>query len=207
MSMDLGTSFYALLEIDPGATEDDIRRAYKRLVKLFDAEGPVVYGLYPDEEVQTLSLTLREAYETLIDPDKRRRYDRGLFPEGHPSLRRADQREAASQPRRRPEPPADPLAALDLPETTPLKGATILRVREVCHLSLQDIAERTKISMFTLRCIEGEQYADLPARVYLRGFLRQIADMLRLDPDRLIRDYLAAYDEWQRTFDTKSWPG
>lgn len=207
MNVDGEQSYYTLLEIDPGATEDDIRRAYKRLVKLFDAESPVVYGLYPEDEVQALSQALREAYETLIDPDLRRRYDRQLFPEGHPSLRRADQRETAVAPPRRPEPPADPLAALDLPENTPLTGAVVQQVREVCHLSLQDIAERTKISMFTLRCIEAEQYSDLPARVYLRGFLRQIADMLRLDPDRLLRDYLAGFDEWQRTFETRPWSG
>jgi curved DNA-binding protein CbpA len=199
-------NYYSLLEIDPGANEDDIRRAYKRLLKLFDPEGPVVYGLYPAEEVQALSRALREAYETLIDADRRRRYDRNLFPEGHPSLRRADRREAAS-PRPRREPPADPLAALDLPADTPLSGPIVQRVREVCHLTLQDIAAHTKISMFTLRCIEAEQYSDLPARVYLRGFLRQIAGMLRLDADRLVRDYLAGYDDWQRTFETKSWPG
>lgn len=199
-------SYYALLEIDPGATEDEVRRAYKRLVKLFDPEGPVVYGLYPAEELEALARCLREAYETLVDPERRRRYDRRLFPEGHPSLRRADQRPVATPPPApRPDPPADPLAALNLPPDTPLGGPVLTRLREVCHLTLEDIAERTKISMFTLRCIEAEQFADLPARVYLRGFLRQIAEMLRVDPDRLVRDYLAAYDEWQRTSGAEGW--
>lgn len=190
-------NLYALLEVDPGATDDEVRRAYKRLTSLFDPDGLVIYGLYGADEAHRLAARLKDAYNTLLDPEKRREYDRRLYPQGHPSLRRADERVATLPPTPPAELPADPLAVLALPEDTPLTGAVLVRVREVCHLTLDDIAERTKISMFTLRCIEGDEYGDLPAPVYLRGFLRQIARMLRLDADRVVRDYMAAYEAWR----------
>jgi curved DNA-binding protein CbpA len=197
--------YYALLEVDPGATDEDIRRAYKRQLKRFDPAGVVVYGLYRSDEVQSLVRSLREAYETLVDPEKRRRYDRRIYPEGHPSLRRADQRVAAAVPTPRASLPADPVLAAGLTHESPLRGSALTRIREACHLSLEEIAERTKISMFTLRCIEAESFSDLPARVYMRGFLRQVADMLRLDPERLLSDYLQAMDEWQASTPQRKW--
>ena len=195
---EMGTaSLYALLEVDPGAPEDEIRRAYKRLAALFDPTSTVVYGLYRKAEAEALVRQLREAYEILMDPEKRRLYDRRIYPQGHPSLRRADERVAGAPPAPRREPPADPLAALGLPEDVAFVGEVLRQVRGVCQTSLEEIAERTKISMFTLRCIEGEQLADLPAPVYLRGFLKQIARMLNLDPDRVVRDYMRVYDDWR----------
>ncbi len=188
---------YALLELDPGATDDEIRRAFKMLTGRFDPGGPVMYGLFSAREGHRLAKALRDAYDTLMDPEKRRSYDRSVYPEGHPSLRRADERVAAAPPRPLPSLPTDPLAVLQLPPETPLTGMVLMRVRQVCNLTLEDIADRTKISMFTLRCIEGDAYSDLPAAVYLRGFVRQVAEQLRLEGDRAVTDYMEAYEAWR----------
>ena len=106
---------YALLELDPGATDDEIRRAFKMLTGRFDPGGPVMYGLFSAREGHRLAKALRDAYDTLMDPEKRRSYDRSVYPEGHPSLRRADERVAAAPPRPLPSLPTDPLAVLQLP--------------------------------------------------------------------------------------------
>ncbi|MCB9522330.1 MAG: helix-turn-helix domain-containing protein [Myxococcales bacterium] len=189
-------NLYEELELDPGATEEDIRRAFKRLSRRFDPGGLVMYGLYRTPEALRLLARLKEAYNTLMDPEQRRRYDRSLFPKGHPSLRRADERVASRPPPAPRELPRDPLEAIGWPEDARLGGPTLTKVRSMAGIPLEEIAERTKISMFTLRCLESEDYGDLPAKVYLRGFLKQIARMLRLDPERLVRDYLHEYDAW-----------
>ena len=41
------------------------------------------------------------------------------------------------------------------------------------------------------------RFADLPAPVYLKGFLKQIAGMLNLSPDQLVADYMGAYSAWE----------
>ncbi|MBU1429727.1 helix-turn-helix domain-containing protein, partial [Myxococcota bacterium] len=182
-----GLNLYERLEIDPGASDDEVRRAYKRLTQLFSPSGVVCYGLYRAEEIKALLEDFKAAYETLVDPERRRRYDQQLYPQGHPSARAA---EAVKRGPPRPALPADPLSLLDLPQDAVIDGPVLAMVRQLCQVPLAEIAERTKISMFTLRCIEEPRYADLPAPVYLRGFLKQIATLLHLDGDRVVREYM-----------------
>ena len=41
-----------------------------------------------------------------------------------------------------------------------------------------------------LRAIEDESFGDLPAIVYTRGFVRELAKVLRLDPAHVDKSYL-----------------
>lgn len=64
------SEYYDLLGIERGATEADIKKAYrKRAMELHPDRNPS-----PDAEAQFKEIT--EAYEVLKDPDKRARYDR-----------------------------------------------------------------------------------------------------------------------------------
>ena len=184
---------YELLEVDPGASQDQIRRNFKRLSALFDPDSPVLYGLYRPEEARRLLADLREAHRILTDTLERRRHDRRLFPEGHPSLRRADQRFAAPLPAPRP-PLEDPFKAANIPDDTLLCGVVLAKLRAVQGLHLADIANRTKISLKTLEAIESDDYGALPALIYVKSFLKQLAVLLHLDPSRVVSEYLVGYE-------------
>jgi hypothetical protein len=70
-------------------------------------------------------------------------------------------------------------------------GGTFLRmVREYKGISINDIAERTKIQPIYLRFMEEERYPDLPAAVYVEGFATQVARLLKLDVERVVRGYM-----------------
>jgi hypothetical protein len=65
-------------------------------------------------------------------------------------------------------------------------GAFYRSIRESRGLTLQQVAEKTKISQMYLRFIEESNYRDLPAPVYLRGFLVQMGRFYKLEAaDRL----------------------
>lgn len=187
---------YALLELDPGAGHDSIRRRYKKLLQQFDPASAIVYGLYTADEARALVADIEQAYHTLTRPDAHTAPSGHLFPEGHPSLRRATERTIAA-PRITPRRVQNPLTLIHHPDDAPIRGGVLQRVRSALGVRLEDIADQTKIGMFALRCIEADQYGDLPAKVYLKGFLRQIAQQLDLDPDRVTRDYLAGYEAWE----------
>lgn len=75
-------------------------------------------------------------------------------------------------------------------EETEVTGALLLQARLAKGLSLDDYVQVTKISIYYLRNIEEENFSDLPATVYTRGYLRQMAQLLGLDPQRVSSSYL-----------------
>jgi len=74
-----------------------------------------------------------------------------------------------------------------------ITGALLKKVRESRGLELNDISQRTKISERYLRALEEEQFTDMPAAVYVRGYVTEYARALRLDPQRIAESYLARY--------------
>jgi molecular chaperone DnaJ len=62
--------FYVILGLERGATPNDIKRAYKRLARRLHPDINPGDGTAAARFRQVL-----QAYETLIDPDRRRRYD------------------------------------------------------------------------------------------------------------------------------------
>src|SRR6185436_3250281 len=64
--------FYIVLGVDRGAPAGDIKRAYKRLARRLHPD------INPgDGEAAARFRQILDAYETLMDPDRRRRYDAG----------------------------------------------------------------------------------------------------------------------------------
>ena len=57
-------------------------------------------------------------------------------------------------------------------------------------MTLEQIHRRTKISKTHLHALEEEAYDQLPAVVYVRGFVTELAKYLRLDPAHVQRTYM-----------------
>jgi cytoskeleton protein RodZ len=65
-------------------------------------------------------------------------------------------------------------------------GQQLREAREARGLSVDDVARGTRIRAAYIRALEEEHFADLPAPVYVRGFLRNYATFLGLDAEELI---------------------
>lgn len=57
-------------------------------------------------------------------------------------------------------------------------------------MSLREIADSTRISLRYLEALEEERFDVLPAHVFARGFLREYARVVGLDPDEVVNAYL-----------------
>ena len=66
-----GTDYYKVLGVDRKASQDDIKKAYRKLARKYHPDTNKEAGA--EDRFKQIS----EAYDTLSDPDKRKRYDRG----------------------------------------------------------------------------------------------------------------------------------
>lgn len=75
-------------------------------------------------------------------------------------------------------------------ETTEFNGALLKKIREYKNVTIERMAEMTRISKTHINAIENEDLAKLPADVYVRGYVYQYAKVLKLNPDTVAASYL-----------------
>lgn len=217
---------YETLEIDPAASDEEIRRAHRRVREVYGADSLVVCGLYDRERLAALHLRIEEAYDTLMDAERRKAYDLALFPDEQPRRRPPpsppagspgptgpaatlpDDQQVAAQAvpmateaentptARRPLPPEP-----ELPPGTDVTGGILRRLREARGVDIYTISHKTKIHVGHLRAIEDERFDKLPAVVYVRGFLIEYAKYLRIDPKLVLDSYLVRYRDVRAELD------
>lgn len=188
-------TFYEILETQPGVSDEEVRRAYRLMKEIYASGSPAVFGLYDDAELAALHARSNAAHDTLFAPERRRLYDLSL-PEA--DLARAV-RWAAQTPRESgvPSPSrSDPGSGVPVIDpTAEITGALLKKIREAKGLELSEVAQRTKIAERHLRAIEAEKFDELPAPVYVRGFVTQMARFLRIDPARAAEGYLRRFHD------------
>jgi cytoskeleton protein RodZ len=74
-------------------------------------------------------------------------------------------------------------------------GDKLRRERELRAVTLDEIAEATKIGTRSLKALEDEQFDILPGGIFNKGFVRAYAKYLGIDEDQAVADYTAALGE------------
>jgi flagellar biosynthesis protein FlhG len=180
-------SHHDLLEVDRGATDEEIRRAYKRMREIYAPDALCCYGLFDAQEMIALRARLDEAYDVLLDPARRRPYELSVFPPERDPSEIAVPAGASLEPK--------PDAPVITPETE-FTGPLLRLVRESQGVRLEDVSQRTKIGLPYLKALEDDDYSGLPAMVYARGFVTEYAKALRLDPTQVSRTYIRRFRRW-----------
>ena len=70
-------------------------------------------------------------------------------------------------------------------------GARLRAAREAKQISLREIAATTKISVSALEALEENDVAQLPGGIFTRAFVRSYAAEVGLDPEEVVRDFVA----------------
>ncbi len=201
-------NFYERLGVGFDASSFEINSAYKVNNQLYHEDSPVTYSLFSREEREEILTGLDEAYSTLIDEEKRFRYDQFLMECGilKEKITLRDDRKRfrlitsvfKNSPRNTVLTMRDELKAM-APSNTVIQeilthealcGKDLKRIREELGVSLEIIAEMTKIRVIFLRAIEDDEFEKAPSRMFLKSFLKAYAQSLGLDADFVATRYL-----------------
>ena len=169
MARDPWPQDWEVLGLAPGASPEEVRAAYVQRKSLYDPDALATYSLHDDAEREALRERLDEAYRAIVSQL------------GDSALRAS----AAARPPVEPPTGPAPAAALE-------PGAFLRHQRLTRQVSPDQLARETKIRASLLELLESESFRDLPAPVYVRGFVVQCARALKLDdPEGLAEIYLA----------------
>lgn len=69
-------------------------------------------------------------------------------------------------------------------------GAGLKEIREYKNVTIERMAEMTKVGKTHLIGIENDDIARLPADVYVRGYVYQYAKVLKLNPELVAQSYM-----------------
>ncbi len=204
--------FYELLNINFNASPLDISRAYKEVLELYQEDSLASYSFFSKQEREELLAKLQEAYSTLMEEEKRYRYDRLLIERGilaeemqFQAEHRAHRRISSSHHFIR-----NPLLKMtdelrtlisshpvvqEILSKDVLSGEDLKRIRKALGISLEVIGEITKIRPIFLRAIENDAFDIAPSRMFLKSYLKAYAQCMGLDANIVASRYLKRIDQ------------
>jgi len=77
-----------------------------------------------------------------------------------------------------------PIAAARAGSAAP--NVRLSQARQAQNLTTAEVARRLKLSVWQIEALESGQYQRLPGAVFVRGFIRNYARLLKLDPEELV---------------------
>jgi len=211
-------NYYKLLDISPKASFEEVRSAYDEAMSIYSNDSFATYSLFTQKERERILSGLVDAYKTLTNSQLRREYNHSLIEKGElsseeigfPSLKDSDvvegklrevSIESLIQEEEGAENESQPFDGnLDLfDDETSVTGKSIKMLRTAREVSLEEVYRKTNIPKKTLEDIEEEHFEELPALVYLKGFLKTYAKMLNANQSQMVGGYVKRYLEWKNT--------
>lgn len=159
---------WEILGVEPGADLERVHRAYHSRRNLFGRGSLATYSLLGTAERERYLERLDQAFMRI-------------------SNAAADLTDASPEESERRLQMDEALAGLRTPtDLVGDPGAYLRHHRLVSGLTLEQISVETKVRPNVLDAIEKEQWDRLPAAVFVRGFVLQVARLLRMDePEQL----------------------
>jgi cytoskeletal protein RodZ len=83
-------------------------------------------------------------------------------------------------------------------------GRYLQAIRLEKKISLEQVAEQTRVGLGNLLLLEQEDHEQLPAEVYVKGFLRSYAAAIGADGDEAVRRYESRLDVVQKIAESEA---
>ena len=198
-------NYYDILEVSPHCPQHEVTSAYERAKVTYSGENPAIYTMFSADEARDLLRLVEEAYSVLGNKNLRALYDerigqkRPVVDLTFKSLE-AESKIALGRPLNqkflfKSDYSVDNSSEQQIKETAAWTGQHLQQVRNYKQFSLEKLSEITKISSFYIKALEEMEPQNLPAPVYVRGYIRQIAKTLGLDERKVCDSYMKIFNE------------
>lgn len=195
-------NYYEILELSTSAAQHEVTTAYERARVTYTGENPAIYTIFSEHEARELLTLIEEAYAVLGNKTLRTIYDQRLFGGTMPASDLSYQSILTASKTLFPEPKKEeknPTYTKDdkyeeeIKNRTDWDGEELRKVREYKGVEISRMADKTKINSYYITAIEAMDPKNLPALVFVRGYVIQMSKLLGLN-DKVVADsYMKAY--------------
>lgn len=213
-------NYYEVLEIETNANPQQIEQSYVRAKNAYSGDSVALYSLMTKDECETILGFIEEAYSVLGFPEKRREYDRlrgfnqggytpvqpveGLhtyqsvesrsnsvqYEDFGSNLHEAKVSKISAQKKFGLEYEENPEMDARIRDSSEFTGPFLKEIREYKGVSIERMAEMTRISKTHITALENGDIPKLPADVYVRGYVYQYAKVLKLNPEAVATSFI-----------------
>lgn len=189
--------YYEILEVDFHAAPYEITEAYSRAKQTYSGNDPAIYTIFSVSEARELLKYIEEAYQVLGNRALRHLYDKkralntnvenelsyqNLLMEYQRTVEKAQVVKSIDLVFEK-----DPQIEQEIQNTQEWDGEKLKKVREYRKLSFQELHQMTKVSPYYIQAVEEMKADQLPAVVFVRGYVNQLSKALGLN-DRIVTD-------------------
>ncbi len=197
-------NYYEILELNSSSAQHEITSAYERAKQTYSSNNPAIYTIFSEQEARELQAMIEEAYSILGNKILRNIYDQRLL-SGKASLNDltyASIVEASKQTyplgkakEKRPKFEKNEAFEKEIAACERWDGSMLKKVREYMNLTVNHMNEITKINSYYISAIENMEPENLPAVVFIRGYVLQIAKALNLNDKKVADSYMSILKE------------
>lgn len=198
------SNYYEILELHSNAAQSEVTKAYEKAKFTYSGDNPAIYTIFSAQEARELLVMIEEAYSVLGNKNLRNIYDQRLL-SGRASLSDltyASIVDASKHFYPEPKPQSKKISfkkddsfEKEITAQERWDGDFLKKVREYKNITVQKMNEITKINSYYINAIESMDVENLPARVFIRGYVIQIARALHLDDKKVADSYMLVLKE------------
>lgn len=199
-------NYYEILEVGTNAAQHEVTTAYERAKMTYSGDNPAIYTIFSENEARELLVLIEEAFSVVGNKTLRGIYDQRLLGAKVPVKEIAKdltyeailnaskaQFPEAKSPATKPAFKLNDAFELELKNTKEWDGELLKKVREYRNITIERMCERTKINIWYVKAIEIMDPENLPAIVFVRGYIIQICRELDLNEKLVTDSYMSKY--------------
>jgi curved DNA-binding protein CbpA len=201
------SNYYEILELPANSPQHEVTAAYERARNTYSGENPAIYTIFSEHEAREFLVLIEEAYQVLGNKILRNIYDQRLL-SGMASLNdltyssiveaskkvapvevKTNEKKAAAAYTK------DEAFEAEIKAQENWTGDFLKKVREYKGITVERMSEITKINAWYVKAIEKTEPDNLPAVVFVRGYVVQIARALGVDDKKAADSYMKTFKQ------------